>query len=130
VPACKFGNFLALFFMTGHAFDSRVSRELQREHRHVRFDMTLAAVFQFQVRSAGVAAGTGRNGFHPMGRMFGVAVKTGDFSPVFAAFALYCRMFVAVAFDAVGLQEEDQILRQARTRPDCCQQNNCTANHY
>ena len=115
--------------MTGHAFDFRVSRELQREHRHVRFDMTLAAIIQLQVRGAGVAAGTGRNGVHPMGRMIGVTVKTGDFSPVFAAFALYCLIFIMVAFDAVGLQEGGHVLRQAWTRPGCCQQNSGTANN-
>ena len=115
--------------MTGHTFDSRVSRELQRVHRHVRFDMTLAAVFQLEMGGAGVAAGTGRNGFHPMGRMFGVTIKTGNFSPMFAAFALDCRMFVTVAFDTVGLQKGDQILRRARTRPDRCQQNSGTASY-
>jgi hypothetical protein len=91
--------------------------------------MTLAAVPQLQMGSAGMAAGTGRNGFHPMGWMFGVTIKTGNFSPMFAAFALDCRMFVTVAFDTVGLQKGDQILRQARTRPECCQQNSGTASH-
>ena len=103
--------------MTGHTFDSRVSRELQREHRHVRMCMTLTAIFYLQMGGAGVTAGTGRNGFHPVGRMLSVKVKTGDFCPVFAAFALQYRMFVAVAFNAIGLLEGGHVPRQTRTYP-------------
>ena len=54
----------------------------------MRFCMTLAAVLLLQMVGAGMAAGTGRNGFHLMGRMFDVTVKAGDLGSMFAAFAL------------------------------------------
>jgi hypothetical protein len=130
VTACKLGNFLALFFMTGHAFDSGVARELERVHRAVRFSMALLAVLQFQVRGAGVAARTRCNEVGPIGQMFTMTVNAGNGGLVFAAFSPDLCLFIAMAFNAVRRIQMRGFPGQARRHADCGQQNDCAAYLY
>ena len=130
VSASKFGNFLALFFMAGHAFVSRVARELQRNHRHVGISMTLSAVLQIKVWCAGVATRTGRYGVGSIGKMFAMTIKTGKGRIVAAAIARDLGLFIGMAFDTVRRIKVGVSLRHARQNSDGGKQNSYATQLY
>ena len=71
------GKILSRTLMTGQAWLFYIIGKIERQ-RLMRVGMTGKAVFQFKVRRALMAHGALRNDFFTPGRMFCMAIKTGN----------------------------------------------------
>ncbi len=101
--ALVFGHPLDFLCMAGAAFRLGVIRQLQRSDGHMGVGMTAHAILKLEMRSVRIimAAGTFRDEVLAIGKVFHMAIKTGDFRLMFSSVAGDPLRLLGVTFGAV-----------------------------